>query len=188
MEESQFRKNEKMRELAFEADRVISSGELFCSDIEDDPWIAFHGTTSSFERAIDSQGLVPQAALISKSEIKRVVKVFDAIHWAGRSTAGLAVLKPFSLQHDLAESELKPISFGEISYRASLFATRDFAGGESARALRYSLRDLEAFLSDSQLRESNLKRLRWGSTRISKVHISIRTSSASPTSAGWQAN
>src|SRR5262249_12456631 len=44
------------------------------------------------------------------------------------------------------------IFFAESSFRATLYATRDFAGGEALRAVRYAVTDLERYLNDSDIR------------------------------------
>src|SRR5262249_20112779 len=105
---------------------------LFPDSIEDDPWILFHGTGAFFEKKIETEGLCASQHPVDRSGVQQVVSIYKRIRWAG-SGGGSAVLEPFSLNHDFKRPK-KPLFFAESSERASTFATRDFSGGEVARA------------------------------------------------------
>jgi hypothetical protein len=116
--------------------------DLFDETLDGDPWIAFHGTTNTFESEIDRFGLNANRCRFTRVEIADVVALFEGVGWAGEQGGGFAVLKPFSLDFDRSSSEHPRLCLAESSYRASLYATQDFSGGEAARALRYSFQDL----------------------------------------------
>jgi hypothetical protein len=135
---------------------------FFDKKLELDPEIGFHGTSSCFESCIDSEGFAPNRSSEWRDAIERLVALFRALDWCGTTGASRAVLEPFSLNHDHADPRGKPIYFAETSDRAVGYASSDFAGGENARALRYSFDDLRAFLNDPELRAEHLKRLTHG--------------------------
>lgn len=139
-------------EISYDVKAVAEQGELFPEVIAHDPWVAFHGTSGAREQSIEATGLEWSGDFVSKVDVERVVGVFTTIGWAGRSNGGLPVLAPFGLVHDFGEKSKKPIYLAEYSLRAHLFATRDFAGGETARALRYALRDLNEYVESASVR------------------------------------
>lgn len=132
----------------------------FPDEIALDPWVLYHGTSSVAETHIDSHGLRCSEPTFKKSDLESVVEIFDELQWAGRTGASFAVLKPFSLNHDFGHSQTKPVYLAESAYRALTFATRDFAGGEAARALRHSFGELWEFVDNETIRESHLSKLR----------------------------
>jgi hypothetical protein len=141
---------------------------LFGDQIDFDPWVAFHGTSSAFEAQIDSVGLNSNRALFSKDEIAAVVSVFDRVQWAGEHLGGLVVLKPWSLGFDRAPGERPRLYLAESSHRASLYATRDFCGGEAARALRYAFQDLRRYADGSAGDGTALDR-EWVASQIERL-------------------
>ncbi len=128
---------------------------LFESDIDQDPWVQYHATSSLYEEQIDTEGLQWTGNIFSAADILDVVRVFRSINWCGVHTGGYAVLGPFSLA-DFQGEDFKPIYFREYSLRSLLYAERDFAGGETARALRYAIRDLECYLAEESVRDKHL--------------------------------
>lgn len=148
-----------MRIARFDAEAIRASGALFDADIETDPWLLFHGTSGEVGSRIERQGLTPAGNGISRDVIARIVAIYDELHWAGTDAGGFGILKPFSLDHDFYFSGRKPTYLAESSWRAALFATADFAGGESCRALRRALGDLELLLASPATREQRLKHL-----------------------------
>jgi len=118
---------------------------LFGDGIDSDPWVAFHGTSSSLESNIDSEGLDSSHARFSRTELAAVVAIFDRLDWAGEHLGGFPVLKPWSLGFDRSNGERPPLYLAESSHRAALYATQEFAGGEAARALRYAFHDLRRY-------------------------------------------
>lgn len=121
---------------------------LFPEQIEQDYWIAYHGTSSIFEGQIDTYKLRWTPKVCSKSEIEEMVSVCETMGWAGVSGGGFAVLKPLTLFADFGSSERKPIYLMEHSLLPSTYTMRDFAGRESARSIRYAYADLEQFFKD----------------------------------------
>jgi hypothetical protein len=139
--------------VEFSAEQILNCETLFPPEIDRDPWVFYHATTSFAEPIIDSEGLRWQPGVCSRSEIEEIVNTFEAMNWAGLSCGGLAVLKPFSLQGDFGDQSSKPIYFREFSLRSLVDAKRDFAGGESARGVRHAMRDLHEYLSNVDVRE-----------------------------------
>ena len=145
-----------MRVYEFERELVIGKAQVFPDEICDDLWIVYHGTSSISEEEIDRCGLQWRPTFAKRAEVEDIVSIFDTMSWAGKHGGGFPVLKPFSLNHDFAASDRKPIFFAESSYRALLYATRDFAGGETTRALRLAFADLQEYLSSPDLRHSHM--------------------------------
>lgn len=131
----------------FDDSRLIQTGRLFEDSVEDDLWIAYHGTSSVSGEEIERRGFEWRPTF-SRNDVEQVVTLFEHMAWAGKRPAGLAVLRPFTLQHDFDRADSKPVFFAETSLRAARFATRDFAGGETARALRACELDLRDYLVD----------------------------------------
>jgi hypothetical protein len=131
----------------------------FPDEITLDPWVLYHGTSGLSESQIDSKGLSCNTPTFEKREIEAVDAIFETLQWNGRTGASRAVLQPFSIVHDFGDSSLKPLCFAESAYRAMTYATRDFAGGEAARAIRYSFDELWEFVTDEEVRELHLQRL-----------------------------
>ena len=118
------------------------NGRLFSLEIENDPWVLYHGSSNLAEARIATEGLKWRPALYTQSDIKAVCSIFEKLGWAGVHGGGYAALKPFSLSHDFAGSSTKPIFLAATSHRAALYASKDFCGGEAVRALHYAIGDL----------------------------------------------
>jgi hypothetical protein len=88
-----------------------------------------------------------------------VCSLFQRLGWAGQHAGGYPVLWPFSLLHDFGSGDSKPIFLAETAHRALLFASRDFAGGETARALYFALEDLQRLATDDAVELEYLQRL-----------------------------
>ena len=142
---------------------------LFPTELENDLWIGFHGTSSINENAIDAEGLYWKPTHWIKDDLESVLATYDTMGWAGDDPSGYAVLKGFSVDSDYRGSDRKPIFIGETAQRCILYGSRDFAGGETARALRGAIRDLEAFHTDPVAR-TRWRAKRWRNT-ISKVDM-----------------
>ena len=143
----------------FESELILKRREIFPDKISEDPWIIYHGTSSIFENDIEINGLHWKAANYDKSDVESVVRIFDFMSWSGHSGGGYPVLYPFSLKNDFSASTKKPIFLAESSLRAIWFSTRDNAGGETARAIRYALADLQEYISSEELRETHMSYL-----------------------------
>ena len=132
---------------------------LFESDIDQDPWVQYHATSSLYEDRIDAEGLQWTSNVFSAADILDVIRVFRSMNWCGVHTGGYAVLGSFSLA-DFQGKDFKPIYFREYSVRSLPYAERDFAGGETSRALRYAIRDLERYLTEESVRDQHLHKQR----------------------------
>jgi len=148
-----------MKVYDFNEEQVIKRVQLFPDDICNNLWVAYHGTSSVYEKSIKKQGLQWMSNVATRSEVARVVDIFKKMSWAGRHGGGFPALKPFTLMHDFANSNVKPLYLAESSFRALLYATHDYAGGETARALRHAIGDIEVYVSSSELRAEHLEYL-----------------------------
>ena len=133
----------------FDEERAERTGHIFPDIIEEDEWILYHGSSSAAETAIEASGLRWTPRLYTKDDIQGLCNVFRELRWAGFSQGGYPILAPFSLGHDFADRDQKPIFLAETSYRAALYASEEWAGGETARAARLALSDLYLLANDS---------------------------------------
>ncbi len=146
-----------MTTYEFNSELLNKKVQLFPDEIENDPWIVFHGTSNLFESDIDAYGLQWKSSIVSKEEVSHVVDIFTKMNWSGKDGGGLPILKPFSLESDFALGNSKPIYFAETSYRALLYSTHEFSGGETVRALRKSIQDLEDYLQNKNIRDADME-------------------------------
>ena len=135
---------------------------LFPPEIEEDSWVLFHGTSNLAEQSIEDYGFHGSEPVVSRSDLLNVLHAFERLQWVGNDGGGLPVLLPFSLRHDRPRDGSNAVAFAETSHRALNFATRDFAGGEAARAVRKAMSDLELYASDSLLQEEHRAALTGG--------------------------
>lgn len=126
--------------------------DFFPAEISSDPWILYHGTSGSYEKSIDSRGLNVDDAVITKSEIEAIVSIYDELIWAGTSGRGLPALKPYSLMANYRSGSTKPLFLGESPGHSALFASKDFAGGETVRSAQASIMDLQLYLDSEEVR------------------------------------
>jgi hypothetical protein len=94
--------------------------------------LLFHGTSNLNKQGIDDNGLKPNKSFFKKEELQKVVDIFEKLHWSGEHPGGLAILKPFSLGHDFNQEFGKPLYLAESVLSASLYASKEFAGGKCA--------------------------------------------------------
>lgn len=139
----------------FDAVRIRDSHAVFRPEIEGDPWIVFHGTSNLNAVRIEAEGFNPAVAT-KRLSLEALASVFESMRWAGLGRGGFEILKPFSLGYD---STRGTTFFAESSVRSSLYASRDFAGGEKLRAIRRAFTDLDTYLHDSRTREEHLAAL-----------------------------
>jgi hypothetical protein len=124
----------------------------------EDPWVAYHGTSASAEAAIEANGFQWSDASYSRSEVAELVALFERLHWRGDDPRGRPVLDSFT-RGDFRRSATvngKPVFFAESSCRAILYATADWAGGETVRALRHAFTDLARYVSDPAFRREQI--------------------------------
>lgn len=136
----------------------LSKGRLFDDDLEEDPWVIFHGTSLSWTESIEAHGFSFDFHPATFTDIQRIISIYDRMRWVGADTGGFCVLNSFS-HSDYAETDTNPVFFTERSVRALRFATQDFAGGEKLRAIRRSISDLRRYLNDDALRASHVERM-----------------------------
>ncbi|WP_210546581.1 hypothetical protein [Rhodoferax sp. PAMC 29310] len=141
----------------FDLNRV-ALGRLFSDKFEEDPWIVFHGTSCENGNAIERQGLSYDRNNFTKEDLRSIVDVFNVMNWSGGDTGGFAVLASFS-ESDFADSESSPTFLTEISTRALLYATREFAGGEKLRSVRRALVDLSRYVTDDSIRGEHMSQM-----------------------------
>jgi hypothetical protein len=134
---------------------VEGSRRLFPDEIDSNEWVMFHGTSGFNAASIERDGFDSTHGVVSPSQIRRVIEVFQKMKWCGDDGGGYPVLKPFSLDHDFQGTDRSLLFFAETSTRALLYATRDHSGGEKLRALRHAFKDLESYLSDPSRREQH---------------------------------
>jgi len=144
----------------FDPHRLDDLGHLFPYDIEYDPWIMFHGTSAYNSAKIEREGFdYHVASSVTRAQCTKVVAIFEAMRWLGDDPGGHAILKPFSLDHDLKDDHLPPVFFSETSSRSLLYATHDFAGGEKLRAIRKCFEDLDKYVADSVFRTEHQRKM-----------------------------
>jgi hypothetical protein len=149
-----------MKIFPFDENLSNNTFTLFPEEIENDPWVMYHGTSSFNQESIELDGFAFGAGFVSRDEIQKVVDIYDKMKWCGLNGSSLAVLKPFSLMHDFGDSESSPVYFAETSKRAVLYASRDFAGGEKMRALRHSIHQLQRYLDEPEVRQAHWKNMK----------------------------
>jgi len=113
----------------------------------------FHGTSSQFLPQILIKGIGCESEVqISRSEIDQILTSYELIKWKGLHGGGFSVLSTFSV-FDFNQAELKPVYLPQTSKRAQTYASKDFAGGECARAVRYAIEDLRKYIDNYSIRE-----------------------------------
>jgi len=144
------------------AEELIGCEALFPPEIENDRWVLYHATSSVAEQQVDSEGLKWKSTTYSRSDIGQLVSIFQSMNWNGIHLAGMPVLVPFTQNGDFGSEDRKPIYF-DIDGRAAApyYTTRDCAGGETARAVRYAMADLELYLEDESVRNQPPVDLDW---------------------------
>ena len=80
---------------------------LFESDIDQDPWVQYHATSSLYEERIDAQGLQWAGNIVSAADVLDVICVFRSMNWYGVHKGGYTVLGSFSLA-DFQGEDFKP--------------------------------------------------------------------------------
>jgi hypothetical protein len=137
---------------------ALAGKPLFTEEIEFSPNILFHGTSSLFEDKIDSSGLRYTTRAYNKNDLDFILASFEGIWWGGKANAGLPVLASYSREDfNRGDGSTKPVFLAETSARAGLYSIRDYAGGETARAIRAAVRDLTDYCSDLDVRLEALK-------------------------------
>ena len=146
-----------MKLFPYRDDPVAGPNHPFPAEFDADPLIFYHGTSSSYESAIESEGLLPGKSLFDVKDLVAIVKLFSDMGWDGINTGSLGILKPFSVDHDFAQVGGKPLFLAESARRAAAYASLDYAGGEIARSVRNCFDDLSGYLDDSSVRDDHMR-------------------------------
>jgi hypothetical protein len=156
----------------FSEEQLQNCDALFPADVEDDLWIFYHATSSTLEDQIDSEGLGWRPRIYSKQDLEAIDEVYSTMKWDGIDFAGIPIIRLCSLRYDFGNSDLKPMYFRESSIRSLIYATSDWAGGESARAIRRAMHDLNIYLDDETVRQAHTCDLRMTiSTKVAPVNL-----------------
>jgi hypothetical protein len=131
---------------------IASRDSLFADAIEQDGWIHYHATSSLSEKHIDTSGFEWTDTMYTAQDVRDIVGIFDSINWYDADPGGYPVLSQYSLAYDFTDQDRKPTFFRETPKRSLLYATKEFAGGETARGIRIALRNLSDYLANESLR------------------------------------
>ena len=107
-------------------------------------------------RSIEEDGLVGAGPGLTRAELESVVSIFDQMCWTGESGGGYPVLMPWSVGFDFNDERSRKVFLAESSFRAALYASADFAGGEAMRAVRHCFVDLNRYIEDEDVRERHV--------------------------------
>ena len=144
----------QMQIFPFDRALVKECVQLFPDELCLDRFVVYHGTSGINEHQIDRQGLRWTPGVVTVEQVLRITRIFEQMGWhGGDSGAGYPVLKGFST-HDCRGST-KPIFLAQSSYRAMLYACAEFAGGETARAMRAAIADLRLYRDSPDCREQH---------------------------------
>jgi hypothetical protein len=155
--------------IPFSAPNNVEPNAPFPAEISKNPNVLYHGSSSTYEDEIDSEGLRAGASIFVLEELQEICRLFELLQWSGSTGGSLGVLKPFSIDSDFANAEGKPTYLAESSHRACLFASSDFAGGEVARTVRNCFSELYNYVGSEDLRKKHLLELQRQSAELSKL-------------------
>jgi hypothetical protein len=131
-------------------------GLLFPPEITEDPWVLYHGTSQENSDAIERDGLQWRPGVYSVADIIELVSVFHSLGWHGESGDGIGVLNSYT-RTDFAGGAEKPVYLAETAWRASRYARRSSAGGETASALRAAFDHLLLYVADRSTRDQHAR-------------------------------
>ena len=117
--------------------------------LEDDSFL-FHGTSNLSEQNLDS-GITNSYTPVSFEIVDNIVSIYKKMSWWGKNSGGYGVLNSYSIR-DRTEKG-KCFFLGETAQRCSLYASKEFAGGELTRSVYHSINDLNIFLTDVTIRD-----------------------------------
>lgn len=141
--------------IDFDPLRFESQGTMFPKELWDDCFVFFHGTSDSRAACIEASGFAWNPDLISQNDVAQLIGVYERMNWCGVRGGGLAILSSYSHGHDFRDGAESPVYFAESDSRAILYASRDFAGGEKARAARIAISELKDYLTNQQVRDEH---------------------------------
>lgn len=117
--------------------------------LEDDNFL-FHGSSNLSEQNLDN-GLTNSYTPVPFEIVDNIVSIYEQMKWWGKNSGGYGILNSYS-NKDRNEKG-KNFFLGETPQRCSLYASKEFAGGELARSVYHSIYDLNIFLTDITIRE-----------------------------------
>lgn len=120
------------------------------SILNDDTFL-FHGSSNLSEKQLDS-GVTDNCTPIPIDLINQIISVYKDMCWWG-TQAGHGNLIAYSVQDNNVDS--KYFFLGETPKRCSLYASKDFAGGEYSRTVYYSLKNLEEYLVSKEMQDEH---------------------------------
>jgi hypothetical protein len=142
--------------LKIEASAALLAEEQswFPPEIENDPWVVYHGTSSVFEEKIEQSG-IQCGSLHLNDAILRCATLIKTTEWyEDNATASLVA---FSFPRIISAPHFYCALFPQ---RASLYTRRMFAGGESAYFLRRIIPKLvETSKNNLEFFDSRFKKL-----------------------------
>jgi hypothetical protein len=145
----------KLSFFDFDASSDLSLSDAFAELSATGDWLAFHGTSSVNEDEIDKTG-IRGSHLFTASEISNLVSIYRNINWCGQRTGGFGVLASFTWSRTIGLS-VRPVYLSDYPERCLLFSTKNFAGGETARAIRLAIEYLVDYSEDEKLREKHYR-------------------------------
>jgi hypothetical protein len=113
------------------AQDLARSRHWFPAEIESDPWIVYHGTSSTAENFIDQHGFRCGSTDLNEAALLCLTIMETTDFWEGPFGA----LKAYSLPR-IRGAGTPPFFCALYPQRTGLYTTKRFAGGETAYALR----------------------------------------------------
>ena len=126
---------------------------LFSQDVEANPWILYHATTSQVEAAIDTHGFAGGSSVVTNEHLAQLSDIYERLNWFGIQ-GGFSNLKGFTEGRSRIE---KPQTwFRETCMRSLTYAHRYFAGGEWLMSFKQAFEDLLEFAKSEKMRQAHL--------------------------------
>lgn len=148
-----------MLKLHLDEEKLYATGEVFPAEITNDPWIVYHGTSSSSAAAIEKSGLQWNPSFsLTRVDLDTIIGAFQKMWWTGSHSGGYPVLRGFTFG-DFATKATKPVFFAEQAFRSTLYAMHDWAGGESWRAARHAISDLAEYINSPKLQDEHRREI-----------------------------
>ena len=126
----------------------------FSEAIEDDPWVAFHATSSVNESSIDQRGLSVRSNRWTAAALN-AARIMANAQWDG---PGYLELAGFGAA-DLAKAK-RPVYLALYPQRPVRYLTRNLSGGEFASGLAEAIPALLTFIDNESAFDMHFQRLR----------------------------
>lgn len=128
---------------------------LFPNELENDPSIWFHGTTSAAEEAIDRDGFLSLTRPTIRQDVEAMVKVFKSMNWLGGDSGAVSNLTCYSLPR-MDEEGRTGTYFRASPFKCIGYTGQAWSGGETGWSLRECFSYLRQYLADDHIREEHL--------------------------------